>query len=322
MIKILKCLLLTTFLSVLPITVVASPTAKITILVVDNNDIPIENATMSFSFSRTLEAVTGEKGEVTIKRKLKHKIIRSYVQIDKNAKELSESVYIKVNAKGFYETAYRYNGFLSKKGAWGFRKWEPWNLKLKIVLKKKLNPIPMYAYYVDRFHIPYKGDENGYVGFDLMKHDWVHPAGNGIVADLLFKIDKLDNSLGELSVGVSNSGDGIKHFFTPRFLGSILRSDYHAPEDGYKNKVTRKSSTYVESPYYKNNDGPLNNYYFRIRCLNNKSESCFYGKIRGGFYFAEDWITFNYYLNPSIGDKNVEFDVNKNLFKSSRRPSP
>ena len=55
------------------------------------------------------------------------------------------------------------------------------------------------------------------------------------------------------------------------------------------------------------------NYYFRVRTVldgNGNVKSALYGKIYG------DFMQFNYYLNPTPNDRNVEFDPKKNLMEN------
>jgi len=55
------------------------------------------------------------------------------------------------------------------------------------------------------------------------------------------------------------------------------------------------------------------NYYFRVRTkVDDRGNivSAHYGKIYG------DFMQFKYYLNPTINDRNVEFDPEQNLMKN------
>ena len=55
---------------------------------------------------------------------------------------------------------------------------------------------------------------------------------------------------------------------------------------------------------------PNKNYYFRVRTkVDDRGNivSAHYGKIYG------DFMQFKYYLNPTINDRNVEFDPKQNL---------
>ena len=59
------------------------------------------------------------------------------------------------------------------------------------------------------------------------------------------------------------------------------------------------------------NQDKMRNYYFRVRSKRDEKGniiSGYYGKIYGEF------PEITYYLNPVVNDRNIEFDVNRNLF--------
>lgn len=66
------------------------------------------------------------------------------------------------------------------------------------------------------------------------------------------------------------------------------------------------------------------NYFFRVRTVLNKDgsvKSALYGKINGqisiqGAGRDTASLAFLYYLNPTPNDRNLEFDMQKNLFKN------
>ena len=63
-------------------------------------------------------------------------------------------------------------------------RWQPWNPTVKLVLKRVVNPVPLYAKHFFLLHsetIP-KGKP---ISFDLMKADWVTPFGKGATADFI-----------------------------------------------------------------------------------------------------------------------------------------
>ena len=54
------------------------------------------------------------------------------------------------------------------------------------------------------------------------------------------------------------------------------------------------------------------NYFFRVRTVLDEEgnvKSALYGKIYG------DFMQFRYYLNPTLNDRNVEFDPEHNLLE-------
>ncbi len=226
---------------------------------------------------------------------------------------------------------------------------KPWNPTIQLRLKKKRNPIPMYAMKLSQKRFPEEVLPEGYdpkkqdwiempadsgtVAWDLEKGDWVEPYGKGEIADFIFKIHRearkkyVGDSWGHeylssgatVEVTVSNEGDGFIPYPVPekdRHRG--LRMPYEAPADGYMPTVTK----YFTHP--KDGTGKANlrkdmNYFFQVRTVRDQSGkiiSALYGKIYGEFLihsFGND-ISFTYYLNPTPNDRNVEFKVKSNLF--------
>ncbi len=288
--------------------VYALATAKATVLVVDENGAPIVGVDAGLGFSAPKNNGWGSKSSGN--RGL----------TDQDGKYTSSGAterILRYGARhpGYYTSRYKFIDFTGTSGILGFRKWQPWNPTLKVILKKIKNPIAMYAYHTDVIDIPKQGD---FIGYDLVKHDWVTPYGKGITADFLFKLDhnfvsKIDYET-IFSIKFSNLADGIQGFSLLESHGSILRSAHHAPETGYQNKLIQSrlqqpNKRLVTSYNYNTS------YYFRIRCNGDKLDSCLYGKIYRNIEFSENNLSFTYYLNPSNVDTNVEFDPNSNLFK-------
>lgn len=294
----------------LPNIVLALPTAKFTLLVVDEHNVPIEGADARISF---MKASSGGRGSKTYF--VSGKTNKDGIFTGQGATEYYATY--SANADGYYSTGIKFEGFSGVSGVLGFRKWKPWNPTLKVVMKKIKKPIPMHAYYVNRVDIPKK---NEFIGYDLLKHDWVFPNGKGTVADILFKLDvnyTNDRKYNfALTTKFPNYADGIQVFSSKRELGSNLHSAHQAPLAGYQNELIQTMSMAYNgfSSSFKIDDDT--NYYFRVRCNDDDIESCFYGKIYGNIIFSKKTLRFEYYLNPSHGDTNVEFNPKKNLFKN------
>jgi hypothetical protein len=302
--------LLVMLFMLLPNIVLALPTAKFTLLVVDENNIPIEGADARISF---MKAASGGKGSKTYF--VSGKTDKNGLFTGEGATEYYATY--SANSDGYYGTGIKYNGFTDFSGIMGFRKWQPWNPILKVVLKKIKNPIPMYAYNVNRVDIPQK---DRIIGYDLKKHDWISPYGKGIVSDLLFKLEDVfvnnNNYKTTLTISFPNSDDGLQKFMT-KSEGSDFLSNHHAPLVNYQStlvQVKSKSGSNRRVTTYQVGDDT--NYYFRVRCNEDDLESCFYGKIYGNIEFSATTIRFKYFLNPSLGDTNIEFAPKRNLFKS------
>jgi hypothetical protein len=206
-------------------------------------------------------------------------------------------------------------------------RWQPWNPTLQVVLKKIVNPIPMYAKSV-RTYAPAVNQD---VGYDLEVGDWVAPAGKGKINDLIFNLTGYWNSISDndltLTITFSNKGDGIQPIIVPND-GSLnmLRLPRIAPDTGYLPKLQLRSSAKILSGqsetvlFSPNRDM---NYFFRVRSLlgnNGKIVGANYGKIHGDIVFGSAkmknfyLMIEDYYLNPTSMDRNVEFDPSHNLF--------
>jgi len=172
------------------------------------------------------------------------------------------------------------------------------NISSTLVLKKIGKPVAMYAKQYTRIVFP---EYNKPLGYDLTVGDWVGPYGKGINTDLYFTETHADPKSGYiLSVSFPNPGDGIQEFAVPDAeKGSSFRSAYEVPLDGYQPTVSQTEMT-----------NPNRNFYFRVHTKldgNGNVVSARYGKIYG------DLSQFTYYYNPTLNDRNVEFDPKQNL---------
>jgi hypothetical protein len=185
-----------------------------------------------------------------------------------------------------------------------------------LTLKKIVNPIPMYAKWVNENPPILKQP----VGYDLMVGDWVAPYGKGVNRDIIFTKVAYRNSGTDydykVTVDFPKAGDGIQEFTVPDTeVGSFLRSPYEAPVNGYQNQLIKERYAHPGQPPQSNYDENAN-YFIRVRTVldsNGNIKSALYGKIYG------DFMQFGYYLNPTPNDRNVEFDPKHNLLGGSVR---
>jgi hypothetical protein len=181
-------------------------------------------------------------------------------------------------------------------------------------LRRRVDPIAMrvkrVVFLVREF---FAGEPYGY---DLVAGDFVAPVGKGSVKDLELSYDREDGGdfrwSWSFNARFTNPGDGlIPVVFDPR--GSKFRSDHDAPADGYSGEwaLSRSRAGVGEPPTGR--DDPNQGYYFRIRTEVDAS-----GAVTGGYYgkIYGEFPKVAYYLNPSSGSRNVEWDVTKNLFGS------
>ncbi len=83
-----------------------------------------------------------------------------------------------------------------------------------------------------------------------------------------------------------------------------MRSEQEAPKDGYQSTSSQTQTT-----------NPKRNFYFRVHTKldeNGNVVSACYGKIYG------DLAQFTYYYNPTLNDRNIEFDPKQNLIHDAR----
>lgn len=188
---------------------------------------------------------------------------------------------------------------------------------LTLELREIRNPIAMYVATSKHF-AEIKDREYGY---DLMVGDFTAPDGMGKTADFVLTVSgkSVDvwNKEFYLSVRFSNPLDGLVPFYiaSPDYdwksdPESIYKSDYLAPESGYINEWNYHRIRKGEKTRYDTNMNKTRNYYFRVRTKVDEDgniESAHYGKIYGEF------PRITHYFNPTPNDRNVEFDLLKNL---------
>ena len=233
--------------------------------------------------------------------------------------------------EGYYPTSYE-KSYTEFTGITGFRRWQPWNETITLVLHKNKVPTALHIgnHQGERGGAPLKlpGKDKSY-GYDLIVGDWVAPYGKGVQSDFIFNV--VDNHGDRKKVGreydytlyltFSNEGDGIQRYDAHPIWGSRLRLPHNAPLDGYSSSlVQRKARKDDRIIHY---DFPEDrNYYFRVRTRVDNSgrfESALYGKIYGNIKFSQGNIGMLYYLNPNPNDRNLEADYKKNLFPSKQK---
>lgn len=245
------------------------------------------------------------------------------------AEETSDGVTMKVNGMTCYMSGSGVLRFAEQAGG----KWQPLNSVVDIVIKRVLNPIPMYArswddgqLVIPAYNVP--------LGFDLMKSDWIPPYGHGETADFIFR---LDCQLGEVTpdkvqyfdatftLSFSNDGDGIQEVIVPVLDVSRFRLPRFAPESGYVSNLVQHAFEHRDASHYERNE--KQNFIYRVRTKKNgggQIVSALYGKVAGpfsfGVYVSNAKLKFRYYLNPTPNDRNLEFDPKRNLF-TNLKPS-
>jgi hypothetical protein len=281
--------------------------AKITVKVVDENGNVIRGANVGFSSfigaaTKKFDSVKGITDE--------NGIFSGWI-------EATNEIAVAGYKDGYYRSMipYYFKGFK-------FKRWQPWNPEIRIMLYKIGNRVPMYARNTEysKIELPVIGKK---VGFDLIEFDWVSPYGKGVHPDMIFKLDKKytdwDNFSSKLTVSFSNKYDGIQLVKQDRSVGSGLKLSRFAPEDGYQNELTHYKED-MPKTIMKESFKEDSNYFFRVRSevKNGKLVRAMYGKIYGDIVFEPRtsrtaFIRFKYFLNPDY-TRNMEFDPKRNLF--------
>ena len=210
-------------------------------------------------------------------------------------------------------------------------RWEPWGQTNVLVVRRIVNPIPMYAktFLGSDLMVPENGKP---VGFDLMEGDWVAPYGSGTVADFVFDLRWASHGRNEsrhlmyeakMDLSFSNEGDGLVEVRIPSFApprGSVYKMPRMAPQSNYVSGLSWRQS---RSDKGRSPDPPSDmNYFFCVRSRRNPDgshASSLYGKIHGPLQISvrpsKTTLELEYYLNPTPNDRNTEFAVGKNLMQ-------
>jgi hypothetical protein len=297
------------------------PEASATIKVVDDEGRPVEGAKVLISFMIPYNAWSTKE----VKHAENHEGFSDKDGLFSARDGCKGDIGYVAKKEGYYDstpTRYDYQGLNVTKTAW-----QPGNPELTAVLKKIINPVPMYAREVT-LQIQ---ELNTRMGYDLEAGDWVSPYGKGMHPDFVCYASRRGNTMYDFETFVqitfSNWEDGIQAYPVKHEGGNRLRSMQEAPDENYANEWSRKKSA---SP----REGRLNwetdrdmNYLFRVRSkLDNRGNivSANYGKIYGdiitGGEAAEKlWLHFTYYYNPDPQSRSLEFDTKRNLAKDAGR---
>jgi hypothetical protein len=202
------------------------------------------------------------------------------------------------------------------------------SVAVDIVLRKKRDPIPLYARHY-KGYLPVKSEP---VGFDFTVNDWVAPYGKGIHKHILLEFNgtaasNLDFS-GKLAVRFPGESDGLVDMTYAPGIDSEMKLPYEAPESGYRASKVLVYSRISSGPGagYDSNISVDENfgYFLRVNSETDgdgKIKQANYAKIGGDIKFdprtdnaSAAYIEMTYYFNPQINDRNLEFDIKRNLY--------
>ena len=232
-------------------------------------------------------------------------------------------------------------------------KWKPWNETIEVVVKEKINPIPVYANR-NKFktNIPVV---NEWVGYDFEYNDWVTPHGKGLVADIEVFLSEAkpteEDEIEELKIRFPYPLAGA--YVMKKDLNCDFKSVYHAnPDTTYQQEIRwykklqtkdelnhplfRKERRFIPTTRIVENEILSKDDYliFRTRTKvdeNGKLIEARYGKIYGPIEFRLDPTDTrpsyrkrvelrNYYFNPTVNDTNLEYDSKRNLLLDKVAP--
>ena len=293
---------------------VAAGHACFTAKVVDEERQPLSNASVSAAFlgigvnSVIQEGISDTNGEVRFI----------------GATSIFGNANFGVTAKGCYESieVIKFKEIVAGR-------WQPWNPVVTAMVRRILNPIPMYAKQVE-IKLP---AENTLLCFDLEQGDWVSPYGTGQTTDFQFICSKRVSGWSDFDCSFvlvfSNKFDGIiennnrfvdSKFHYPRF---VPETDLFSTNLSFRITEDSKTRRHGDLDVFCGGN-PEKSYFFRTRSkkdLNGNLIEANYGKIDGQFRFigaaaAESKIMFTYYLNPTPNDRNMEFDPKRNLLQN------
>jgi hypothetical protein len=275
---------------------------------------PISNATVSAWTFLRWEPGEGFGKDIADRREQKSDQ-NGKAGFDFPSKRGTFSIYVD-GGEQFYANRGTHHKFTKVEGG----KWTPDNPTITYILKRKLNPIPLYAKNLSEgLLVPEFGKKCGY---DFKIGDWLPPHGKGQTIDIFFTVTSEQKQNGDFTSSVEvtfpNEKDGLIFFKQNPYQGSELTSNHLAPADGYQpGKLMKRFQ--IDRKITSEMDKVNGNYYLRVRTRldkDGKIESAHYAKVYGDFMY------FTYYFNPTPNDLNVEFDPKRNLFKGQdvKRP--
>ena len=270
------------------------------------------------------ELISGANVRIGFREKLSNRDVWAVGATDSDGKFTAEGYSDKrlggsVGKEGYYDSGTGWTIFNDAV----LGKWRPWNSVAAVVLRPIGKPVALCAK-TGWFDIPVVSQP---CGFDMMKGDWVAPYGSGVIADMVFTVERRHESRQDFEVkmhlGFSNARDGIQETKLPAIgRNSAFQWQREAVQEGYAPVLTGRFAHKPGGPYEKTASEDQV-YFFRVRTVERDGRivSANYGKIRGGLELAPSnsatcKIKLTYYLNPTSLDRNLEWDTKRNLLTS------
>jgi hypothetical protein len=290
---------------------------KLQVTVSDEQGSPIRDAQVICCFSKPVDSKDPWKGQTSDKVQA----LTDYNgKVSAKGKSMNEMTVVSRKV-GYYDSREPlYNLKFDREKL----QWLPYEREVKLVLRKIVNPIPMYAWNMRRMDYPV--GTNVWVGYDMLLAEWMPPHGKGEVEDVRLHVlrataayDRTQPAviLTILFMGEKNGVCGIDDQKVSN--QSWLKLPYCAPREGYSEKEFRFEKRFGEHEFKTMTNTGTTNCFFRIRSKIDKDGKFIeglHGKIHGpvgvegGKHIP---ICVIYYVNPTPNDLNMEFDPKKNL---------
>jgi len=233
---------------------------------------------------------------------------------------------VSVRKGGYYDSVAKFSFNNWKEEPW---RWKPYEQCVTLILRKIMNPIPMYAWGMYKLDYPVK--ENEWVGYDMLQAEWMPPYGKGLTEDVqmcvVCNIGKRDYEkvpLSVVSIRFLGKHNGVTGIPDQSVCGqSWFKLPYSAPRDGYMTQefITSHFVT-LEGDVERHvmNTGTTN-CFFRIRSSVDKDGRFIeglYGKMPGLVKIGNGGphnitLDLDYYVNPTPNDLNMEWNPKCNL---------
>ena len=281
---------------------------KITLKVVDSNGVPVEGANVNSWFwmgdlisqGSTVNTTTDLNGLAEL--------------MEKNIGDIS----FNIKKEGYYTTRLRYYFSILGHDCVKDGRWLPWNPTLEVVLKEKRNPVDL------KFHKIFKTFPlNTYVGFDFSCNDFIEPYGNGKNTNVVFTVSGECRSNVDywynLDVKFVNKSGFIRmnkdSFSELKVIHEVPNGIQFHDEISFNRTYNSPNNVFI------NTKTDFESYYiFRVNNSNNQTfddDEFMYGFISRGFEGGignkdtnnNASVFFEYYINPVIGEKNIEIKI-------------
>jgi len=274
--------------------------------VVDENQEPVPDANVRMIFyalntPELVTAVTDKEGVVTAHGE-------TYIELEVSAEK-----------EGYYKSQLKFD--TRKKDDNG--KLVVSDQDIKLILRKKVNPIALYA---KKVSIKFPNTDKP-IGFDLATGSFVAPYGIGQNTDLYLTMEKEVKSnkhfYQSVIITFPQEMDGFtKAVAKNTYRSSELKIDRKASIEGYGKSLDFERNK-VPNEGYNMSNNLEDDCFLRIRTVVNEEGEIIkanYAKFKCeslyGVLSDSPGIRFTYYFNPEVNDRNLEFDPKRNLFTS------